>query len=92
MSFPTVIWELVYVYELPFGYLRARIYVRAPVPPNLRSSYVYTSFPMVIWELVYAYCQGNTIISVTRPPTKIKQKRREKREREREEKNVRATL
>jgi len=31
-------------------------------------------------------CQGNTIISVTRPPTKIKQERREKREREREEK------
>ena len=43
------------MYELPFGYLRACIYVRAPVPPNLRSSYVYTSFPTVIWELVYAY-------------------------------------
>ena len=32
------------------------------------------------------YCQGNTIISVTRPPTKIKQKRK-RREREKREKN-----
>ena len=33
------------------------------------------------------FCQGNTIISVTRPPTKIKQERgeREKERREREE-------
>ena len=35
----------------------------------------------IIWNLEYR-CQGNTIISVTRPPTKIKQER-EKRERER---------
>ena len=32
-------------------------------------------------------CQGNTIISVTRPPTKIKQER-EMREREREEREI----
>ena len=33
------------------------------------------------------FCQGNTIISVTRPPTKIKQERgeRERERREREE-------
>jgi len=34
------------------------------------------------------FCQGNTIISVTRPPTKIKQERKSReREREREERD-----
>jgi len=44
---------------------------------------------MNIYEMIcaafIAACQGNTIISVTRPPTKIKQER-EKRERERNRK------
>jgi len=61
-------------------------HIRFDASSGRLSSRIFKFFYSVQWQIQYP-CQGNTIISVTRPPTKIKQER-EMRECEREEREI----
>ena len=69
------------VYVLDFGVISCR-----PEIHGLNYQSFYHCF--LLPNRCSIYCQGNTIISVTRPPTKIKQEKK-RREREREEREKR---
>jgi len=61
-------------------------YSRLTVNHGVSWAFVESLQTLDLWNSFILFCQGNTIISVIRPPTKIKQER-EKRERERNREN-----